>query len=139
MKLESKTYQFPEAHASVIFTNEMCPLTHVKRPLLQIQCIDQYRYQREWSIGLKRTSGTHENSWVSSIYQHPGRRYEVTIGSARAKSVIERFLYLCENYPQLLFNKTGEHISDVARPRSEGFVHFAEQLHRGALPSKKML
>ena len=140
MKEASKTYQFEQAHACAIFTNERSRATGRKHAKLYVQAIDQYGYQREWTLAFVHEPGNSKLcSWESHIYMHPGRRCVVKVGAAQAQACIKRFLKLCSEYPSLLFNRTGEHTSNVARPCSEGFVHFAESLHRGALPSCSLL
>ena len=53
---------------------------------------------------------------------------------AAALRMIARVLKLAQEYPSLLFNA-----ADDRRPRCEGFVHFAELLHRGRAPSCGMI
>ena len=142
-KTESRIIQL--THATVQYTNDCSLITHEKMPMLKVQAIDQYGFQREWSLGLKReyNPNTRMTSifWESHIYQHPGRREICIVGAAQAKSCIKRFLYVCDNYPSLLFNEEGftEGTHKYMRPRHEGFVRFAECLHRGMVPSMKML
>ncbi len=143
---EMKIIQFERAHATVIYKNEISAATGERMPRLYVQCIDQYGYQREWS--LQRTHKPGDSSvtyWESHIYQHPGRREIAEVRGSIAAQCIARFLYLCENYPTLLFNETCIRAQNEPngtldiRPRSEGFIHFAEALHRGARPTAKML
>lgn len=140
MNLPSKTYQFEKSHACVIFTNEKHVATGRMHAKLYVQVIDQYRYQREWTLEFRHRPGDSKSCyWESHIYQHPGRRHIVEVKKTMAESCIKRFLRLCEQYPSLLFNVEGEHGTDKARPRCEGFVRFAELLHRGELPTAKLL
>ena len=140
MKEESVTFQFEKAHATVVFTNKLSEATGKMHAKLYVQAIDQYRYQREWILEFRHEPGNSQVTyWESHIYMHPGRRHIVKVGASQAEECVKRFLYLCAKYPALLFNETGDHAEDKARPRSEGFVQFAEALHRGMLPSKTML
>jgi hypothetical protein len=124
----------------VIFKNERSKATGRKYARLYVQCIDQYRFQREWTLEFRHKPGDSKACyWESHIYQHPGRRHAVEVGASAAEACIRRFLELCEKYPALLFNREGEHETNRARPRAEGFVSFAEWLHRGAIPSKTMI
>jgi hypothetical protein len=143
---ETKIIQFERAHATVIFKNELSAATGKRIPRLYVQCIDQYGYQREWSLQRTHKPGDSSTTyWESHIYQHPGRREITEVSDSIAARCIGRFLYLCENYPTLLFNETAIRAQNApngtpdVRPRSEGFVHFAEALHRGARPTAKML
>ena len=132
------TLQFEQA--TVIFTNDLSQATGKQMPMLKVQAIDAYGYQREWSCGLRHEPGDSKDLyWESHVYQHPGRRESCRLSSAVAVKLINRFLDLCQDYPGLLFNGTGEHTTNAARPRCEGFVRFCEQMHRGAVPSVKML
>jgi len=134
MKEQDTVFQFNKAHACVIFKNERSAATGRKMPKLYVQVIDQYRYQREWTLQFRHEPGDSKKLyWESSVYHHPGRREVVRLGKAQAEKCIKKFLSMCQNYPELLFNEEGD------RPRCEGFVHFAELLHRGALPSATML
>ena len=127
MKEASVTFQFPKSHATVQFTNGF-DADKRRHTRLYVQAIDQYRYQREWSLTLIR------GKWFSHVYQHPGRRRETEVGNARAEACIRRFLHLCANYPDLLFN-----VGNGERARSEGFIHFCEALHMGQGPTKRLL
>ena len=133
MKQTSITHEFPRA--TVIFTNEMVRATGKRMPKLYVQMADAYGYQREWTLAYRYEPGDSKTLyWESSVYQHPGRREAVKLGKAQAEKCIAKFLELCVKYPMLLFNASDEHM-----PACAGFVHFAEALHRGALPSATML
>lgn len=134
MKLKNKTLQLP--HATVIFTNDLSFATGKKMPRLYVQAHDAYRYQREWTLEFRYQPGDSKKLfWESHVYMHPGRREIVEVGASRAETCILKFLHLCESYPALLFpEKDHPNLS-----RCEGFVHFCEQLHRGAIPSATML
>lgn len=143
---ENRIIQF--GHATVQYTNDFSQAAKRNTPKLYVQAHDQYGYQREWSLGLthKYDPMTMKTSveWESHIYMHPGRRQIVTLGASQAKRCIGKFLYLCDTYPDLLFN--GEEMKGTYvgltprfRPRHEGFVRFAERMHRGETPSANML
>jgi hypothetical protein len=135
MKTENITMQFRAAHSCVIFTNDKSAATGRKMPKLYIQSIDEYGYQRELTIQFRYEPGDSGNCyWESHIYMHPGRRAIAKLGKSQAENVILRIISLARDYPDLLFNVTSSN-----RPRNAGFVRFAEQLHRGALPSANML
>lgn len=129
---ERKVWQF--SNASVIYTCEedFNNKIHYK---LYVQVIDEYRYQREWSLQYRFEPGNSSNYyWESHAYRHPGRHEIQKVTNAKAKKLMERFLYLLDNYPSLLFNDRSE-----SRARHEGFVHFNEILLDGAEPSSKLL
>ncbi len=141
MEQPSKIFQFEQAHATVIFTNELSAATGQKHAKLYVQAIDQYGYLREWSLQFTHEPGDSTKTyWESHIYQHPGRREITKVRAQIATQCITRFLDLCEKHPTLLFN-----VAELAaatgrfRPQCEGFVHFAEALHRGTTPTAKML
>lgn len=122
-------------HATVVFKNEFSAATGCNLQSLEVQAIDQYGYQREWSLSKRWEPGNSKDIfWESRIYQHPGRRESERVSEALAKKILRRFLYLCEKYPTLLFND-----ADERRARHDGFVHFAERLHRGEAISTKLL
>lgn len=124
-------------HASVVYTAELSAATGKVMPKLYVQAIDQYSFQRELSVGRIHEPGDSKKIlWESHIYQHPGRRFVQNVSESVAKRFTDRFLELCETYPALLFNKTGDHSKDVARPRHEGFVRLAEMMHRGEFSVK---
>lgn len=128
-----RIFQF--GNATVIFKNKRSAATGCKLPSLEIQVIDQYGYQREWSLSKRWEPGDSKSLfWESHIYQHPGRKETELVSEALAKRVLRRFLYLCEKYPTLIFND-----ADERRARHDGFVHFAERLHRGEALSTKLL
>lgn len=134
MKLENKILQLP--HATVIFTNYLSVATGKKMPKLYVQAHDAYGYQREWTLQFRCEPGDSKKLfWESHVYMHPGRREIVPVGKAMAETCILKFLHLCENYSDLLF-PADDHPKLI---RCSGFVHFAEQLHRGALPSATLL
>ena len=136
---ESKTWQFPQSHSCVVWKREkgLGGKTYFS---LYVQSIDQYRFQREYSLKYSHVPGDSATlRWWSHVYMHPGRRQESEVSAERAKGFILRFLYLCDHYPSLLFNAAGDHAADASRPRSEGFVHLCERLHRGETVSKRLL
>ncbi len=143
---EMRIIQFEKAHATVIFKNELSAATGKRLPRLYVQAIDQYGYQREWVLERRHKPGDSSTIyWESHIYAHPGRREITEVSGSIAAQCISRFLDLCENHPTFLFNETyirpqsSPNGTPDIRPRSEGFVHFAEALHRGARPTAKML
>ncbi len=134
MKLENKILQLP--HATVIFKNDLSVATGKKMPRLYVQAHDAYGYQREWTLEFRYESGDSKKLyWESHVYMHPGRREIVQVGKSQAETCILKFLHLCENYPSLLF-PADDHPKLL---RCDGFVRFAEYLHRGGLPSATML
>lgn len=131
--LEREVFQFDKAHASVIYKVEPSAAIGGNRVSLEVMVIDQYRYQREFSLRFTYEPGNSANvRWEWHIYQHPSRRNDGIVSDGIAKRFIQRFLELCRDYPALLFNESGDHATDAARPRCEGFVHLAEALHLGA-------
>lgn len=142
MPEESVTLQFEKSHACVIFTNELSQAAGCYLPKLFVQAIDEYSFQREWTLQLKRDMLTspaplpteYRLVWESHIYMHPERRCQVELGQARAIACIRRFLELANQYPDLLFN-----LRSKRQARNHGFVVFAERLHRGCIPSQTML
>lgn len=136
--LNNKSFEFEQA--CVIFTNDSSVATGQKMPKLYVQIVDAYRFQREWTLQFRYEPGDAKKLyWESRIYQHPGRREICELPKKQAENLLIRFLELCDKYPSLLFNKTGEHTTDKARPRNEGFVSFAERLHRGEMPDESLL
>lgn len=148
MKEEPVIFQFEDAHATVIFKNEKSAATGRKHARLYVQAIDQYGYQREWTLEFRHESGNSRVTyWESHIYMHPGRRQIVKVGAKMAENCIRHFLHVCRKYPNLLFNAAALVNHDPARPlparleirpRNQGFVNLAEALHRGALPSARL-
>lgn len=131
--IPDKIYQFE--HATVIYKAELSVATGKVMPSLYVQAIDAYRYQRELSVSLRWRPGDSKSLfWNMHAYQHALRRNEMELTPARAIGFIRRFIELCELFPSLLFNKTGEHTTDTARPRHEGFVHLHDQLLNGSIP-----
>jgi hypothetical protein len=140
MKLPTERIVHQFENGCVIYTADHSQATGRVMPKLYVQSIDQYCYQREYNLGFRHEPGDSKKLyWESHIYQHPGRRSECKVSEEVAKRFILRFLDLCKNYPSLLFNKTGDHKENPARPRHEGFVHLAEILHRGVEPSVRLL
>ena len=139
--LKAVTFQFEKAHATVQFKVADSVATGKTHYSLEVMVIDQYRFQREFSLSFHHEPGDSSDvHWESHIYQHPGRRHVLKhLGPKRCEAFIRRFLELCEKYPDLLFNAEGDHTTNKTRPRCEGFVSLAETLHRGALPSVKLL
>ena len=127
-------------HASVIYTEEHSAATDKVMPKLEVMCIDAYRYQRELTVQYRHEPGDSKNLyWEFHVYRHPGRRALGKVPEKVAKKFISRFLEFCEKCPALLFNKTGEHTTNVARPNSEGFVHLCERIHDSETISVDML
>ena len=139
--LPAKTFQFEKAHSTVQWKVFESAATGGTAYSLEVMVIDQYGFQREFSLAYRHEPGDSKDVyWESHIYQHPGRRHVIKrLGPSRCEAFIKRFLMLCEKYPSLLFNETGDHAEDKARPRCTGFITLAETLHRGALPSVKLL
>jgi hypothetical protein len=106
-----------------------------KFPKLFVQVIDAYGYQREFILNLHCENDA--MVWQYTIYHHPGRRFQSEVKEKIAIKFIKRFLYLCQKYPDLLFNKATT--TQFARPRNSGFVHFAERLHREEPLDSEML
>lgn len=149
MDVEFQVWNIP--HGTVSWTCK--PDANGKpRPRLAVQLIDQYRYQREWTIELTHSTLGLDVSdpptmdklrWVSHMYQHPGRRNIQELSPRNAKKVMERVLHLVQNYPDLLFNaeqmepETSVNRGQLRRPRHENFVHLAERILGGSplLPS----
>lgn len=136
-------------HGTVTFTCD-ADANGTARPKFYVQIIDQYRYQREWSIELTHSTlgldidgptSLDRLYWVSHMYRHPGRHCFRQMTKAVAIRLMERFHYLVENYPSLLFNDEQMEADgkSLRRPRHEGFVHFAEALLDGADPTCKLL
>lgn len=142
MTEESVTLQFEKSHACVIFKNELSEATGCYMPKLFVQAIDEYSFQREWTLQLtvdilsspSPLPSERRLVWESHIYMHPDRRCQVELGQTRAVACIRRFLEQASHYPDLLFNQRNERYA-----RNHGFVVFAERLHRGRVPSKTML
>lgn len=98
---ERKVWQFN--HATVIFTCEKDFNGRI-RPKLYVQVIDQYRYQREWSLEYRHRSGdSNDMYWESHAYRHPGRRHIEEMSQSAAKRLIERFIHLTEGIPYSSF------------------------------------
>jgi hypothetical protein len=132
---ERKVYQFP--HASVVFTADRWAATGRTMPRLYVQVVDAYRYQRELTVAFRHRPGASGDLfWEGHIYRHPHRREVSEIDERTAKRFIVRFLYLCDNYPTLLFNEADP---SRDRPQCEGFVHLAERLHDEPTFSANML
>jgi len=134
-------------HGTIIFTCEHSMALGCITPKFAVQVIDQYRYQREWTIGLKHNNQLVDGRmkpvpcWESHMYRHPGVRDIQNMSMYKAMRLMERFHYLVENYPSLLFNK-GEMMGGATpywRPRHEGFVHMAEKLLAGMEASVRMI
>jgi len=138
-------------HGTVTFTCDE-DANGKARPKFYVQIMDEYRYQREWTIELTHSTlgldipgptSLDRLYWVSHMYRHPGRRSIREMTKSVAIRLMERFHYLVENYPSLLFNEGGmvgeSGPTPHYRPRHEGFVHFAEALLDGANPSVKVL
>lgn len=116
-------------HASVIYSEKESAATGKVMPKLEVQLIDFYRYQREWSIQFRHEPGNSKVLyWESHAYKHPGERHVARLSRDNAESLIARFLDLSTRYPALLF-----------AVRGQGFVHFHDALLRGAEPSVKLL
>jgi hypothetical protein len=150
MKLptEKLILSLDKSHASVIYKAELSAATGKIMPMLEVMVIDQYRYQREFSVGRhheyhlpdsEHPKGHTTTHWEWRIYRHPGRRNQGRVPRVVAERFILRFLELTQQYPGLLFNATGDHTTDKARPNCEGFVHMAEALHDGYEFSHKLL
>lgn len=122
--------------ATVRYTIERPPTVKGRAlPKLYVQCIDAYRYQREWTLALRWEPGdTSQLFWESRAYRHPGVRRIVMVHANVAERLITEFLNLCERTPSLLFNA-----ADDRHVRSEGFVHFHTDLLDGAPVSIKTL
>lgn len=143
----SKTSALPDAgvhyefeHCTVNYSCEHSLATNRNMPRLSVQAIDAYGYQREFSVSFHHEPGDSSKLlWEMRVYCHPGRRESEVISESVAKRFISRFLDLCDRYPSLLFNATGEHETNKARPRSEGFIHLCERLHRGEALSVNLL
>ncbi len=132
---EDVSLHFEWPHASVNASNQYSLASGRRMVKLEVMVIDQYRYQREWTLQFRHRSGNSKDlHWESHIYQHPGRREVSEPTPKEAVKLLKRFLELTIEYPTLLFND-----SSTDRARCEGFVHFAEILHRGATPSSKLL
>jgi hypothetical protein len=130
-----KRWSFP--HASVVYTYGFSQVTNKHMPMLSVQAIDQYGYQREWSLRLT-FSPDKRLLWESHVYQHPGRREICEVGQSQAIACMVAFMDLCENYPNLLLNEEVI-VAGKWRPRHEGFVRFCECMHRGMKPSQTLL
>jgi len=123
-------FQFEQA--TVNYKNEFSEATGRKMPKLDCMLLDQYGYQRELSVSFRwRPGDSRDLFWEISVYQHPNRRWSSEVSASYAEAFILRFAHLCIHYPSLLFNNTGEHLTDKQRPRGEGFVRLCERLHRG--------
>lgn len=137
---EALTYQFEKSHATVIYRAEHSAATDRVMPHLDVMVIDQYRYQREFSVRYRWEPGDSSNLyWEWQVYRHPGRRNAGKVSQCVAERFILKFLELTRYYPGLLFNAAGDHATDPTRPRCEGFVHLAEYLHDGYEFSVKLL
>jgi hypothetical protein len=134
MNVPTERIVFQFDNATVIYTAEHSAATGKVMPKLYVQAIDQYRFQRELIVEFRHEPGDSKKLfWEYHIYQHPGRRHVAKVSEYRATKFINRFLHLCKDYPDLLFNKSGD------RPRHEGFVFAAEFLHRGFDLSVRLL
>lgn len=128
-----KTFNFEQA--TVTYRAIHSAATGKVMPKLHVQAIDQYGYQREFTVQFTYAPGDSKDLyWEYKIYQHPGMRNGAKCSQAVAVKFIERFLYLCESYPTLLFNET-----DTRRPRAVGFVHLATTLYRGVPLSVRLI
>lgn len=111
-------------NASVIYTENLSRATNREMPRLAIQVIDDYAFQREFSLQYRHRSGDSNNLyWCWSNYQHPGRRAQGEVSTAVAEKFINRFHELVNghyDYSSLLFNEDS--------PSNKGFVHFSERL-----------
>ena len=132
------TYVFEEASASVIYN----VFEHDGKPMpkLYVQVIDQYGFQRELTVQRLREHETNECYWEYHVYMHPGRHWFQKCTDLMAKRFVARFLEWCEKHPELLFNPP-EVIIETKRfkPRCEGFVRLAEQLHLKVMLNSKLL
>lgn len=110
-------------NASVVYTEDFSRATNRNMPRLSIQVIDEYGYQREFSLQYRHRSGNSKDLyWSWSNYQHPGRRASGEVSTAVAERFLERFHELINDYLSFLFNEDS--------PRHKGFVHFAETVFR---------
>jgi hypothetical protein len=142
-------FEFPTAvpfhvwqfeHATVQYSEHFSLATDRPMPKLSVMCIDQYRYQREFSVSFRWEPGDSKSLfWEMSVYQHPGRRETERVSEAVAVRFIKRFIEQVEKHPDLLFNSFAVLPTNSVRPRAEGFVHLCERLHRGAALSSKLL
>lgn len=128
-------FQFDKAHATIQYKCKHSAATGCVMPSLEVMVIDEYRYQREWSLAYRHKPGDSAvRYWESHIYQHPGRRHICEVAPDVAKLLMVRFVEQCDKYPTLLFNERTD-----KRPCCEGFVHFADMLMWGTPPSAKLL
>jgi hypothetical protein len=129
-----KEFQFEQA--TVVYTAEHLAAAGIVMPMLSVQVLDQYGYQRELTVHLCHTGGDSETlDWDVHTYRHPGRRYIQQVSTAVAERFIERFLEICEKFPIFLFNSA----DNSGSPRSKGFVQLSEQLLDGAKCSVRLL
>ena len=125
---EFKAFSVPRG--SVIFKHNK-DYRGVLRPRVEIQVIDYYSFQREWSIGLEHEPGNIEKlRWVSHAYLHPGQRSIVEISEGVAVRMINRIADIVANNPNLLF---------AEKNNCRQFVHVHQALVHGATPSVKLL
>ena len=122
-------------HGTVIFA-----LKGERLPSFFTLLLDQYGYQREWSIDrrIKLEPGKEKTPCLSHMYRHSGVRMVHDLSIKACQLLMEQFHYLLENHPTLLFNATGDHAINKARPRHEGFVHFSERVLQGEVPQGEM-
>ncbi len=97
---------------------------------LSIQIVDAYRFQREFNFWYNHD----KLKWLYVVYQHPSRRFEGEVSLKIGQEFLDRFLYILNDFPNLLFNKSNENSS-----RHEGFVILMEKLFSGMPLNKKLI
>lgn len=132
-ELESyKCFQFP--HGTAQYWEEKSGATGKVMKRMYTQVIDDYHYQREWSLRQRHRAGNSKAVyWESHIYRHPGIRCIVEPQDKAAENLLAKYLEYCEKWPSLLFNARSER-----QAANAGFVDLALILHEGALPSVRI-
>lgn len=114
---------------------------------LKIQTSDEYGYQREFSLEMRRSydpkSKRSTFHWEANSYLHPYHSVDQIQKVTRnvALRFIDRLIDLVENHPSLVFNNSGftAHNPPRYRPRHDGFVVWHTHLVHGAAVSVKLL
>ncbi len=90
---------------------------------LYVQSFDAYGFQREMTLK-EAASGT---GWVLQVYQHPGRRQEISLTLAQGRKLLAAFVARAESdlYFPLLWNPEA-----LGNPKNRGFVRFQEAVFR---------
>jgi hypothetical protein len=120
-----KTFSFEKSFACVQLSNS----AEKNKQRLYIQIVDEYSYQRELAIDFDYQEKKYKVH--SYLHSSPCIREIKYVSNNVGELIIGQIIYLCEKYPDMLFN------ADSAR--NKGFVRFHTLLIAGATPSVTLL